>query len=116
MTKPPLRVRTFFASLTMPPTVTQEPSSRSATADSGRSTRARRASRTSLSGWAERNVPTRLLLEPQELALIELLPRHRRMARRCEAAAREPRRRGLACEVEDRALAASRVLLVLLAG
>ena len=53
----PFLVRIVLFSTIIPPTVTQSPSRRPGSSDSGQSTRAWSAARTSLSGWAEMNRP-----------------------------------------------------------
>ena len=112
-----MRIR--FASVMIPPTVTQSLSRRSASAASGQSTRARSASRTGFSGCAEMNSPIASFSTASSSRLLELARRDRRVGRAAERRARRrrPAAAGVAAvaEVEDRALADLRVLLRLLA-
>ena len=88
-----------------------------ASSASGQSTSARSASRTSLSGCAEMNRPIDSFSTRQQLGLVELLGRDRRVARRGErrAARRRRRRRRASPRSKIEPWPISRVLLGLLA-
>ena len=117
ITVEPERVLIFLHAAIIPPTFTHSPSRRSGTSAHVASAFTRSASRTALERVLGDEDADRLLLHREQLALVELLDRDRRVRRAGE------RRRAAAvllpaeaAEVEDRALADLRVELRLLAG
>ena len=111
----PFFVRIFLAAVMMPPAVTQSPSRLPGSSASGQSTVGAQRLAHLLERVRRDEQADRLLLDGQQLGLVELLARDRRVRRGREgrrAAARVAAHR----QVEDRALPDLRVELGLLAG